>query len=438
MNSANLPGHSWVESANKAGCGFPLQNLPYCAFITSNEIHLGIGIGTSILDLHRLSSAGHVASLSPATRSACLQPALNALMKCGPQAWIELRHALTSCLDASAPPDMQDALNGLLIPMQGACFAAPVQVHDYTDFYASIDHATNVGRLFRPDQPLLPNYKYVPIAYHGRASSLVLSGSPILRPHGQVKTQADGEPIFRACTQLDYELEVAAYIGLGNPLGMPIPVLEADKHLFGFSLMNDWSARDIQSWEYQPLGPFLGKNFGTSLSPWVVTREALRPFRVARVARPEGDPPPMAYLDDSGLECEPAIDMTLEAYLSTAVMRMHGIEPIRLSSTNLRDLYWSFAQMIAHHTANGCNLNAGDLLGSGTVSGATPGSEGSLLERTRRGQTPIEFEDGQKRRFLEDGDEVILRGFCERKGVPRISLGECRGTVQAAITFPYR
>jgi len=282
----------------------------------------------------------------------------------------------------------------------------------------------------------LPNYKYVPIAYHGRASSLVQSGTPIRRPHGQVKTSAGSEPLFCACTQLDYELEVAAYIGQGNPLGTPIPVRQAEEHLFGFSLMNDWSARDIQSWEYQPLGPFLGKNFGTSLSPWIVTKEALHPFRVARAVRAEGDPSPMDYLNDSGLGYEPAIDMTLEVHLSTALMRSRGVAPRRVSSGNLRHLYWSFAQMIAHHTVNGCNLDVGDLLGSGTVSGATPGSEGSLLERTRRGQTPFEFGDGETRTFLEDGDEIILSGFCERESWPRISLGECRGIVQPAMTFP--
>ncbi len=436
MNQGAPAGQSWVESANEPGCGFPLQNLPYCAFMAADEVHLGLGIGSSILDLHRLSSEGHLSSLSRSVQSACLRSTLNTLMECGPEAWIELRNALTSCLVAGTPQPLRDTLRHLLVAREGVHFAPPVRVNDYTDFYASIEHATNVGRLFRPDQPLLPNYKYVPIGYHGRASSLVQSGTPIIRPHGQVKTPASDSPVLRPCTQLDYELEVAAYIGRGNSLGMPIPACRAEEHLFGFSLMNDWSARDIQSWEYQPLGPFLGKNFGTSLSPWVVTREALLPFRVARAARAEGDPAPMAYLDDSGLGCEPAIDMTLEVYLSTALMRAQGMDPRRISSSNLRHLYWSFAQMIAHHTVNGCNLNAGDLLGSGTVSGATPGSEGSLLEMTRRGQTPVAFEDGQKRTFLEDGDEVILRGFCEREGLPRISLGECRGTVQPAITFP--
>ena len=436
MTQTLTPTQSWVTSANEPTCGFPLQNLPYCAFMSAGEQHLGIGIGGSILDLHRLSLAGHLAPLTQAIREACLRPTLNGLMACGPEAWTSLRDALIQCLAKSAPQAQQQALAELLIPIKGARFAAPVEVRDYTDFYASLEHATNVGRLFRPDQPLLPNYRYVPIAYHGRASSLVLSGTPIRRPHGQVKPPASAEPMFRACAQLDYELEVAAYIGQANPLGMHIPTAEAERHIFGFSLMNDWSARDIQAWEYQPLGPFLGKNFGTSLSPWVVTLEALRPFRVPRAARAAGDPQPMAYLDDSALGHDPAIDMNVEVYLSTAAMRQRHLTPQRISSGNLRDLYWSFAQMVAHHTINGCNLNPGDLLGSGTISGTTPGSEGSLLEMTRRGQAPIQLETGETRAFLEDGDEIMLRGFCEREGLPRISLGECRGIVEPALSLP--
>ena len=436
MNEGKAMAQSWVKAANELGCGFPIENLPYCAFRADDEVHLGIGIGDSIVDLHRLSANGQLASLDASVRVACLSPTLNALMECGAQAWTGLRAALAAALSVDVAKADQDALAENLIAMEGARFTAPVQVRDYTDFYASLEHATNVGRLFRPDQPLLPNYKYVPIGYHGRASSLVLSGTPIRRPHGQVKTPADAEPVFRACNQLDYELEVAAYIGQGNSLGVPIPARKAETHIFGFSLMNDWSARDIQAWEYQPLGPFLGKNFGTTLSPWVVTREALLPFRVARALRGANDPQPMAYLDDSNLGYEPAIDMTLEVYLSTAVMRDKQVAPRRLSTGNLRDLYWSFAQMVAHHTVNGCNLNVGDLLGSGTVSGAAVGSEGSLLEMTRRGQTPVLLDDGQIRTFLEDGDEIILHGFCEREGLPRISLGECRGRVEPAISFP--
>ena len=433
MNHPGAAVLSWVEAANEPECGFPLQNLPYCAFAVEEEVHLGVGIGASILDLRRLSSEACLRSLSDSLRSACRSSTLNALMECGPEAWVELRNGLTACLDARTSQTWRDTMRDLLVPMQGARFVAPVHVRDYTDFYASIEHATNVGSLFRPDQPLLPNYKYVPIAYHGRASSLVQSGTPIVRPQGQVKTAGSEGPLFLATSQLDYELEVAAYIGQGNALGQPVPIGRAERSIFGFSLMNDWSARDIQSWEYQPLGPFLAKNFATSLSPWVVPRQALMPFRVARAARPVGDPAPMAYLDDTDLEAGTAIDMTLEVYLSTALMRTQGADPCRLSSGNLRDLYWSFAQMVAHHTVNGCNLNPGDLLGSGTISGRTSGSEGCLLERTRRGQTPVMLENGQRRTFLEDGDEIILRGFCEREGLPRVSLGECRGMVQPAI-----
>ncbi len=436
MNEAGSVGHSWVDSANQPELGFPLQSLPYCALAVGDEVHLGVGIGDSIVDLNRLSHEGHLPVRSGAARTACLASNLNALMECGPEAWLELRNALTFCLAAGAPQAVRDAVSRHLVPMQGARFAAPVRVQDYTDFFASIEHATNVGRLFRPDQPLPPNYKYVPIAYHGRSSSLVLSGAAIVRPHGQARRQGSDEPVFGPSAQLDYELEVGAYVGCGNPLGVPIPVWQAERHLFGYSLLNDWSARDVQVWESQPLGPFLGKNFATSLSPWVVSREALLPFRVPRAARAAGDPAPMEYLDDSGLACEPAIDMTLGVYLSTALMRAQGLTPHRVSRGNLRGLYWSFAQMIAHHTANGCNLNAGDLLGSGTVSGSAPGTEGCLLELSRRGQVGIELAHGERRTFLEDGDEVILRGFCERDGLPRISLGECRGMVVPAITFP--
>ncbi len=436
MSASTYNDQSWVTSANDSACGYPLQNLPYCAFVTVDGPHLGVGIGNSILDVHRLSGEGHLSSLSSETRSACLQPTLNALMDCGAASWSKLREALTGCLAARAPISMREALSKLLSPIAEAEFSAPVQVRDYTDFYASLEHATNVGRLFRPDQPLPPNYKYVPIGYHGRASSLVLSGTPIRRPHGQMKPPHSAEPIFAASAQLDYELEVAAYIGQGNPLGTPVPTAQAEQHIFGFTLMNDWSARDIQAWEYQPLGPFLGKNFGTSLSPWVVPMEAFAPYRVPRALRAEEDPPPLAYLDDSGLDHGSAIDVTLEAYLSTAVMRERHTAPLRLSTGNLRHLYWSFAQLVAHHTVNGCNLSAGDLLGSGTVSGITSGSEGSLLERTRRGQTPVQLDEGEQRFFLEDGDEVILRGFCARDGLPRISLGECRGIVQPAIALP--
>jgi fumarylacetoacetase len=350
-------------------------------------------------------------------------------MRCGKAEWSSLRQTLIALLTDNASPEKRRAIEPLLIPATNARFAKPVAVGDYTDFYASIHHATNVGQLFRPDQPLLPNYKWIPIGYHGRASSLVISGTGIRRPSGQTKPPQASAPNFGPTSQLDYELEVAAYIGAGSPLGEPIPISSADQHILGLSLLNDWSARDIQSWEYQPLGPFLGKSFATSISPFVVPIEALQPYRVAPDPRPEGDPKPLPYLTESTPN---AIDLTVEVFLSTASMREASQPPHRLSTGNLRDLYWTFPQMIAHHTSNGCNLIEGDLLASGTISGPHPGSQGCLLEITHRGANPIQLPNGEQRTFLSDGDEVILRGFCEKPNYPRISFGECRGTVMPA------
>jgi fumarylacetoacetase len=436
---------SWVTSANDPHCGFSLNTLPYCAFSSATaEIHLGVGIGSKVLDLHVLAASGHLdfltASLGEAMVHACLQPRLNPLMALGPATSAALRQTLTDLLHHAAPLDLQQSLAKHLHATADLNFVLPVSVPNYTDFYASIHHAANVGRLFRPDQPLLPNYLYVPIAYHGRASSLVLSGASIRRPHGQIKSPDDPTPAFKPTAQLDYEIEIAAYIAEGNPLGAPIPVTGAPRHIFGFSLLNDWSARDMQSWEYQPLGPFLGKNFATTLSPWVIPNQALEPFRVPRPPRSEANPAPLPYLDDSNLDhpsAPSAIDMTVEVHLTTPQSRASSLPPFLLSRGNLRDLYWSFPQMIAHHTSNGCNLLPGDLLGSGTISGPTPGAEGCLLEITRRGQQPRRLPNGESRTFLEDGDEIILTGYCERPGIPRISLGECRGTIAAALPSNY-
>jgi fumarylacetoacetase len=423
---------SWVDSANDPAVGFPLQSLPYCSFALKTDgdkrVHLGVGIGTFILDLHDLCQAGLLASLSSETRTACVASQLNQLMRCGSEVVAALRQELVRLLSAQASPAQQEAVAPMLVPAKSVRFFKPVAVQNFTDFYASIHHATNVGKLFRPDQPLLPNYKWIPIGYHGRASSLVISGTAIRRPYGQIKPHTQDSPIFAATMQLDYELEVAAYVGEGNSLGAPVSITNAESHIFGLSLLNDWSARDIQSWEYQPLGPFLGKSFATSISPWVVPMEALQPFRISSCSRPTGDPQPLAYLADS-LNAQAGIDMTLEVFLSTACMRADSLPPVRLSTGNLSNLYWTFAQMIAHHTSNGCNLVEGDLLASGTISGPHEGSEGSLLEIARRGASPLSLHNGEVRTFLEDGDEVILRGFCEKIGFPRISLGECRGTI---------
>jgi fumarylacetoacetase len=420
---------SWVESANDPAIGFPLQSLPYCAFsVSSGTVHLGVGIGGFVLDLHELAKAGHVTSLTAETRSACRAAQLNYLMGCGEAAWAALRDTLINLLRDDAGSAQRRVLEPLLVPVESVAFHKPVAIGDYTDFYASIHHATNVGKLFRPDQALLPNYKWLPIGYHGRASSVVISDTAVRRPRGQTKSPAEPAPAFVPTSQLDYELEVAAYIGEGNPLDEPISIEMAEQHIFGLSLLNDWSARDIQSWEYQPLGPFLGKSFATSVSPWVVPMEALLPFRVAPEARSAGDPEPLPYLRQDA-STPGAIDLTLEVLLSTARMRAASIAPVRLSVGSLRNLYWTFAQMIAHHTSNGCNLVAGDLLASGTVSGPEPGSQGCLLEITQRGASPLRLPNGEVRTFLEDSDEIILGGYCEKPGFPRISFGECRGVI---------
>ncbi len=423
---------SWIDSANEANCDFPLQNLPFCVFEAgSSGPHVGVGIGELVLDLHEVAGSGLIDGLGQELLEACTSPHLNEIMRFRKEELDGLRKRLLVLLRDDSSRADRERIGALLFPQDGVLFRKPVQVGNYTDFYASIDHATNVGRLFRPDQPLLPNYKFIPIGYHGRASSLIVSGSPVMRPQGQMKLPSDELPMFGPTRQLDFELEVGAYIGRGNSLGDPIPIEDAEAHLFGISLLNDWSARDVQAWEYQPLGPFLGKSFATSVSPWVVTMEALRPFRVPPLPRPPGDPKPLPYIA-SPPEAKTALDVKLEVYLSSASMREGSEQPVRLSAGNLRVLYWTFGQMIAHHTSNGCNLFTGDILASGTVSGAEQGSEGSLLEITRRGAAPIRLPNGEARSFLQDGDEVILRGFCEHRGLPRIGLGECRGTVSPA------
>jgi fumarylacetoacetase len=418
---------SWLDSANVSGCDFPLHNLPFCAFVAEDEsIHLGIGIGDVILDLRAITLAGLLDALPQDIRLACCTSTLNALMQYDREATTKLRGTLTRLLSEEATASAIHSISACLHPIATAVFTKPVSISNYTDFYASLHHATNVGKLFRPNQPLLPNYKYIPIGYHGRASSIVLSDTPIIRPRGQTKSPASDSPIFDHTQQLDYELEVAAYISNGNALGYPILIDQAEQHLFGISLLNDWSARDIQSWEYQPLGPFLGKSFATTVSPWVVPMEALASYRITAKQRPPGDPVPLPYLS---FDAPAAIDLQLEIFLTTRRSREEKLPLYKLSSGNLRDLYWTFPQLVAHHTSNGCNLLTGDLLASGTVSGSEPGTEGSLLEMTQRGARPIMLPNCETRTYLEDGDEIILRGFCERDGLPRIGLGECRGTI---------
>jgi fumarylacetoacetase len=321
---------------------------------------------------------------------------------------------------------------GALVPMAEAEMFPPAVIGDYTDFYASIYHATNVGKLFRPDAPLLPNYKYVPIGYHGRASSIVISGSEITRPRGQLTPQGSQKPNFAPTEMLDYEAEVGFFVGRGNELGTTIPIAQAEDHIFGICLVNDWSARDIQSWEYQPLGPFLAKNFATTISPWVVTWEALEPYRVPAFFRPPNDPAPLPYLSSEKDRNEGGLDLTVEVYIRSMLMREGRLRPTRLSAASLADMYWTPAQMLTHHASNGCNLKPGDLFASGTVSGPDTGSQGCLLELTRRGAEPVTLPTGEERKFLHDGDEITIRAYFQREGAARIGLGECSGLIVAS------
>ncbi len=410
---------SWVESAQQPDTDFPIENLPFGVFRRGGEpARPGVAIGDQVLDLAACARSGLLAGDLAAYATA---PTLNPLMAAGRAAATSLRAAVKALLDRSAPkrPD-------LLVPMADAEMQLPAAIGDYTDFYASVHHATNVGSMFRPDNPLLPNYKWVPIGYHGRSSSIVVSGTPVRRPSGQTRDDANAPPVVGPSRRLDYELEVGAFIATG---GTSIPVGSAEREIFGLCLVNDWSARDIQTWEYQPLGPFLSKNFATTISPWVVTLDALEPFRAPAYARPPGDPPPLPYLSAPRDAERGGFDITLEVWLRSSRMRSEGVPAMRVSRGRFSGMYWTFAQMVAHHTVNGCNLRPGDLLASGTVSGETKDSRGCLLERTWRGAEPLELPTGERRAFLEDGDEITFRGFCERAGHRRIGFGECRGTV---------
>lgn len=419
---------SWVESANDSDTDFPLANLPYGVFCHDGKSRIGIAIGEQILDLRGCAGNGLLPDLQADAVAACSQESLNALMSLGPLTWSTLRRQVTTLLAAdAADAQMQAEVKPLLIPAREVEMQLPAQIGDYTDFYASIYHATRVGKLFRPDNPLLPNYKYVPIGYHGRASSIVLSSTDIRRPRGQTKAPTAAEPTFGPSRSMDYELEVGMFVGPGNPLGQPIPIEEAEQHIFGLCLVNDWSARDIQSWEYQPLGPFLAKSFATTISPWIIPMEALAPYRVAAAVRPDGDPAPLAYLC-SGNSSHAGIDITLEVLLQSEQMRKEGLAPVQVSKGNLRDLYWSVDQLLTHHASNGCNLRPGDLLATGTISGPEQGSEGCLLEMKHRAG-PLRLPTGETRAFLEDGDRVTFQGYCDKSGLPRIGFGECAGRI---------
>jgi fumarylacetoacetase len=415
---------SWVTTANRAGTDFPVQNLPFAVFKradTAEAFRGGVAIGDQILDLAALHEARVLKGAPADALAACAQHTLNHFMSLGQDAWSTLRKALSQLLS-------EGGTKAALVAQSDAEYAVPARIGDYTDFYASIYHATAVGALFRPDNPLLPNYKWVPIGYHGRSSSIGVSGQRFRRPKGQVKPSGTEDPQLLPTRRLDYELEVGVFIGAGNALGTPIGIQDAERSVFGLCLLNDWSARDVQAWEYQPLGPFLAKNFTTTISPWIVTLEALAPYRVPWT-RSVGDPQPLAYLDSPQLRQSGAVDMQLEAYIETEQMRAARQAPHRLSRSNFRYSYWSISQLVAHHTVNGCNLEAGDLLGSGTQSGPTPDEAGSLLELTVGGKQPLTLGSGETRTFLADGDRVTLKGWCEKPGHARIGFGEASGTV---------
>jgi fumarylacetoacetase len=423
---------SWVPSANAADTDFPIQNLPFGRFRPHSGgkgWRIGVAIGDQVLDLRAL----HDQELWGADEQAMLLPLaegdLNAFMAQGSAARKRLRALLSEALREGSR--WQAQVQPCLRAQHEVELGLPCRIGDYTDFYTGIHHATTVGKLFRPDNPLLPNYKWVPIGYHGRVSSIGVSGQRFHRPLGQTKGAGDA-PVFGPSQRLDYELEVGVFVGQGNPLGRPMRMEEADDDWFGLVLLNDWSARDVQAWEYQPLGPFLAKNFATTISPWIVTQEALAPFRMP-FTRPEGDPQPLPYLDSPVNRERGALAMTLEAWLQTPQMRARGEPPHRLTQSNFRDAYWTIAQMLAHHGSNGCNLQPGDLLGSGTQSGPDAGQGGSLLELTQGGRQPITLPGGETRTFLQDGDTVILRGSCEREGARRIGFGPCAGTVLPAF-----
>ena len=430
LNETHDPAlRSWVESANQANSDFPIQNLPFAVFRpqgSSEAFRGGVAIGEQILDLAGLAASGVFTGLAASARQAAMGETLNALMALGQPAWSALCLALSCALRTGAAEQTQ--LAACLVPQSEVEYTVPARIGDYTDFYTSVHHATNIGRQFRPDNPLLPNFKWIPIGYHGRASSIGVSGQSFSRPMGQTLPPGATEPLFGPCQRLDYELELGVFMGSGNALGQPIPITEAEASVFGMCLLNDWSARDIQAWEYQPLGPFLSKNFATTISPWIVTLEALAPYRVP-FTRPQGDPQPLPYLETPANRAHGAIDVQLEVLLQTQAMRDTGQAAARISRTSYRHAYWTVAQMVAHHTVNGCNLQPGDLLGTGTLSGPTLDQAGALIELTVGGKQPLTLPNGQTRTYLEDGDAVVLRGWCDKAGVARIGFGECMGIV---------
>jgi fumarylacetoacetase len=437
LNHTHDPAvRSWVASAN-GHADFPLQNLPFAVFRRAHSaepLRGGVAIGDQVLDLEALRAQGLLAGDAAAALVHAAKNTLNGLMAQGPAAWQALRHALFALLRADAPANTQAAVQPCLVPRADVAYALPVHVANYTDFYTSIHHARNVGRVMRPDDPLTPNFQWLPIAYHGRASSVVISGTPFRRPMGQALPLGQKAPVYGACARLDFELEMALYVGPGNALGTPVPLVHAEEHLFGMGLLNDWSARDHQFWEMAPLGPFLGKNFCTSLSPWIVTMEALAPFRVPAVERPAPEPQPLPYLDTPANRAGGGVDVQLSVGIESEAHRAQGLVASQVTRTSFRHQYWTPAQMLTQHTVGGCNLLPGDVLGTGTISGPTPSEAGAMVELSRGGTQLVTLAaTGEQRAFLHDGDTVVLRGWCEAPGAARIGFGECRGMVLPAL-----
>ncbi|WP_125562413.1 fumarylacetoacetase [Pseudoalteromonas rubra] len=423
---------SWVASANQAGTDFPIQNLPFASFRrkdSAEEFRGGVAIGDQVLDLAVVAGASIFSGEAQDAVEAANAPKLNEFMGMGQNYWSALRLALSRALREGS--EHQGALEAALVAQSDVEYALPCHIGDYTDFYTSIYHATAVGSLFRPDNPLLPNYKWVPIGYHGRASSIDVSGQNFPRPKGQTKAPDADTPSFGPCKRLDYELELGIYLGKGNELGDSISIEDAESHVFGFCLFNDWSARDLQAWEYQPLGPFLAKNFASTVSPWIVTTEALAPYRT-NWHRDEQDPQPLDYLESAHNREAGAFDIQMDVLLETAKMREANAAPSKLSESSFKHSYWTVAQMVTHHTVNGCNFLPGDMLGSGTQSGPEHEEAGSLLELSRGGKETITLDNGEERKFLEDGDKVIMRGWCEANGFARIGFGSVEGTILPA------
>jgi fumarylacetoacetase len=425
---------SWVDSANDA-TDFPIGNLPLAVFRAAGsaaadgaEFRGGIAIGESIVDLALLARTGLLDGLAAQAVEAAARPRLNRLLELGPAAWRALRHGVFALLRDDASALVRDTVAGCLAPQSRAEYAVPLRIGDYTDFYTSLDHALNIGRLYRPDDPLAPNFRWMPIAYHGRVSSIGVSGQRVRRPSGQWLPPGATTPVYGPSRRLDYELELGIVVGTGNPQGEPIALRDAGGHVFGLCLLNDWSARDIQRWETVPLGPFQAKNFATTVSPWIVTMDALAPYRQPWDRAPD-EPRPLPHLDDPSVRQAGALDVRLEVLLETPRHRAEGAAAQRLSATSFRHQYWTIAHMVAHHTAGGCNLRAGDLLGSGTISGPSADQAGAMIELTQGGQSPLRLDNGETRTFLEDGDVIVFKGWCEKAGFGRIGFGECRGQV---------